>query len=600
MLETIIGYKIPFHTIPKQTHVPPSSNFSDLENFQIMECISKLLSIKAISIVHNCENQFISSIFIVPKSDGTGRFILNLKHLNEFVNSPKFKMEDHRVAQRLINTGDYLAKIDLKDAYYLLPVATDHRKYLRFKHKEVLYQFNCLPFGLSSAPRIFTKLLRPVAAKLRSQGYRSVIYLDDFLLIGDTSHECQVNITETKALLTRLGWKINEAKSSREPCPVIEFLGYIFNTVDRTISLPRRKVDIITRMIQSLYSLDNVKTIDLAKLIGNLIAATPAVSYSLLYTRELECIKQKAVAISDYDGSCTLSTQAKSDLDWWLNSLSSPRNFMISDSFDYEMSTDSSLTGWGCCFNGVSANGSWTVQESQHHINTLEIMAILYSLMTFFRSKKDITILLRVDSTTAIAYINKYGGCRSSINHTKAREIWEWCQNRNLRLRATYIHTSCNVEADKASRSLANETDFSLDLNSFDRIKRRLGNPTIDLFASYLTKKCSRYASWFPDPNCCLVDAFSFTWNEFFYAFPPFSLIARVMRKIVDDGGYGIIIVPFWPSQAWYPLLQKLTLKSIILGKGTFKLSDPFSCRKHPLQDSLSLVAALVSGKKAA
>lgn len=585
--------------MPNQTQEPSSSEFSDLENSQIRQCISKLLRIHAISVVEKCENQFLSSIFIVPKSDGTGRFILNLKSLNEFVDSPKFKMEDHRVAQRLINTGDYLAKIDLKDAYYLIPIATDHRKYLRFKHQGMLYQFNCLPFGLSSAPRIFTKVLRPVAAKLRSNGHRSVIYLDDFLLIGNTFNECNENIIETKKLLTTLGWKINSEKSSSKPCQVIEYLGFIFNTVDRTISLPDRKVDQIIKMINSLSSHDKVKTIDLAKLIGNLIAATPAIPYSLLYTRELECNKQTALTFSDYDGNSQLSFQSKLDLEWWLKALSSPKNLMISDHYDYEMSTDSSLTGWGCYFNGLSAKGSWTVQECQYHINTLEIMAILYSLMTFFKSMKDVAILLRVDSTTAIAYINKFGGCRSSINHTKAREIWEWCQDRNIRIRATYIHTSCNVEADKASRSLANETDFSIDLNSFEKIKTFLGNPAIDLFASYLTKKCSRYVSWFPDPDSSFVDAFSLRWNEFFYAFPPFSLIARVIRKIVDDEGYGIIIVPCWPSQAWYPLLKQLTIKSFMLGKGTFKLSFPFSCRKHPLQESLSLVAALVSGKKA-
>ena len=88
--------------------------------------------------------------------------ILNLKLFNEFVQYHHFKMDTLESAIRMMKPGCYMASINLKDAYYSVPVATEHQKYLKFLFNGTLYQYTCLPNGLSSAPRIFTKLLKPV------------------------------------------------------------------------------------------------------------------------------------------------------------------------------------------------------------------------------------------------------------------------------------------------------------------------------------------------------------------------------------------------------------------------------------------------------
>ena len=70
----------------------------------------------------------------------------------------------------LLREADWMASIDLKDAYLSIAIWEEHRKYLRFLWENTMYEFQCLPFGLSSAPRVFTKLLKPVLARLRHQG----------------------------------------------------------------------------------------------------------------------------------------------------------------------------------------------------------------------------------------------------------------------------------------------------------------------------------------------------------------------------------------------------------------------------------------------
>ena len=114
---------------------------------------------------------------LVEKGQGTGEFrpVINLKVLNRFLPKKKFKLEGLHTARSLLRKGDYMMKLDLKDAYYVVPIHPESRKYLRFRFKGTTYEFRCLPFGLSLALRVFTRILHPIVAKLRSEGIRTVI-----------------------------------------------------------------------------------------------------------------------------------------------------------------------------------------------------------------------------------------------------------------------------------------------------------------------------------------------------------------------------------------------------------------------------------------
>ncbi|XP_068993243.1 uncharacterized protein [Neodiprion pinetum] len=79
------------------------------------------------------------------------------------------------------------------------------------------------------------------------------------------------------------------------------------------------------------------------------------------------------------------------------------------------------------------------------------------------------------------------------------------------------------------------------------------------MFASNVNAKCRKFVSWHRDPEACAVDAFNIPWtNLYFDAFPPFAVILRTIRKIIAKKANGVLVVPFWPTQPWYPLFQKL------------------------------------------
>jgi hypothetical protein len=89
--------------------------------------------------------------------------------------------------------------------------------------------------------------------------------------------------------------------------------------------------------------------------------------------------------------------------------------------------------------------------------------------------------------------------------------------------------------------------------------------PNIDLFASSRSCQIPKFISWFPDISCSAVDAFTVKWSDGFYAFPPFNLVGRVIRKIFYDNASGIVVVPQWPNQPWFPYYMQMAGSVILL-----------------------------------
>lgn len=579
-----------------QLEEPSNPPFSKKE---MATAISKLQSLGAISQCVDCADQFISPIFLIPKSDGSQRFILNLKKLNKFITKQHFKMEDIRTATKLIFKKAFMCSIDLKEAYFLVPIHTDYKKYLRFRLDDKLFEFNCLPFGLSSAPFVFTKLLKPVLTELRRQGHTIVAYLDDLLCINNNYWSCLSTANSVIDILEKLGFVINYEKSVLIPSKHCRYLGMIINTSEMILELPREKRDKISVMLNTLSKKSQISIRDFAKFLGTLTAACPAVAYGWTYTKIFERDKYLALLkYEDYDTKMHIGRHLQTDFQWWARNIQNTFNPIRTGNFEIEIFTDASLTGWGSVCNDEVARGHWSATESKNHINYLELLAAYLGLKSFCESLSNTEILLRIDNTTAIAYINKMGGIQFPHLNQIAREIWQWCEARNLYIFASYIKSKENVEADKASRHSNIDTEWDLNGKCFQKLLNKFGQPKIDLFASRLNKKCNMYVSWKRDPEAFDIDAFTLRWNQYyFYAFPPFAIILKCLRKIINDKATGIFIAPHWPCQPWYPLFTSMVVSEIIyFNPDKNLLLSP--CREcHPLWPSLTLVCAVLSGK---
>ena len=102
----------------------------------------------------------------------------------------------------------------------------------------MLYEFLVLPFGLCTAPFVFTKLTKPVAAFLRTMGIHIIFYLDDILVIGSSEVECRLNVEMTLKVLREAGFVINLKKSHLIPSQQFKYLGLNWDSTQAQISLP--------------------------------------------------------------------------------------------------------------------------------------------------------------------------------------------------------------------------------------------------------------------------------------------------------------------------------------------------------------------------
>ncbi|KMQ87633.1 reverse transcriptase and recombinase [Lasius niger] len=337
----------------------------------------------------------------------------------------------------------------------------------------------------SVAPWLYTKIMKPVINVLRERGLLAVVYLDDWLCFGKTKEKCAENIEVTKQTLESLGF-----------------------------------------------------------LVGRITAACPAVQYGWLYINGLERIKYLALLKNndDYERQMKIPSFLSADLDWWEGNIKNSINPIKQQKFELEIFSDVSTTGCGAACNGEVTYGAWDQTKRTQHINYLELKAAFFGLTCFAADKQNCEILLRIDNITAVSYINRMGGMKYPKLNAITRKIWQWCEERKLWLFASYIASKENVEADWASRIVNIDTEWELAPWAFQNIISRWSYPKIDLFASRINKKYTRFCSWHHDPEAFCVDVFTLEWTNYkFYAFPPFSLILRVLRKIQQDQAQALV-----------------------------------------------------------
>ena len=457
ILQTVSGYDLGFETTPHQVNLPKFPKFSERETALIESEIKNLISKGAVTEVSPCDNEFISTVFLVPRKTGDFRPVVNLKPLNQFVEKIHFKRKNIRMALNYISPGDFMVSIDLKDAYFSVPVFHPHRKYLRFLWNFKRYEFTCLPFGYSFAPRVFTKIFKPVLAHFRFLGFRVIIFIDDLILIASSYYERLQQLEVLKQTLCELGFTVSVEESQLVPINEILYLGFIINSIAMRLQLPAVELEKIVSACKALL-------------------AKPQPS----------------------------------------------------------------------------------VRDNSRSIH----------------------VRLAVDNSTAVAYINM-GGVRSPLLDSLSRSMWEWCKLRGIFISAQHIPRKVNYQADTLSREISSNLEWSINGEVFQEIISQTFIPEIDLFAPRLNAKTAKFISWHPQPGALAIDVFSLSWaNMNCYAFPPFSLLPRVLPKIRLDKAVVLLIAPVWPTQSWYPLLTQTELgrldviRKTLLNKGFFKASS--------------------------
>lgn len=287
---------------------------------------------------------FVSPMFVVTKADGSWRPDINLKCLNKHILARHFKTESIRTARGLLHKGDWMIKLDLKDAYLSVPLYHHHRKFVAFRWRDQLWRFTSLPFGLSSAPYIFTKLMKPVVAILRKLGIRVILYM---LIMAPTKEEVRKHLATALELLIALGFVINTKKSVTRPDQVMEFLRFVLDSKRMSISLLIQKLRSLQKTASRLKRQGTGSVRQLAQLLGMMVAAHPAILPAPLHFIYLE--RERTAALKRglvYETQVEVNHNMETDLIWWIEETGKYNGRPITH-WDLTMETDASKSGWG-------------------------------------------------------------------------------------------------------------------------------------------------------------------------------------------------------------------------------------------------------------
>ena len=403
-----IGSKAPLSRTP--LFFPPPQDPLALLALELE--VQGLLAKGAVEVVQNPSSPgFYGRLFVVPKSSGGWRPVLDLSVLNLYLRQCRFKMETASSVRDAIRPADWAVSVDLKDAYFHVLIHKSDRKYLRFAWQGQVYQFIAVPFGLAPAPWLFTKITRELCRVVRGWGIRLRVYLDDWLLLATSEVLCRQQMRLMLEKCQELGFILNVEKSDLTPCQEFIYLGMKFNTLTWTVSpSPQR----IARLQETLFHIISLKVAPmklLASLLGSMESMALLIPLGRLHKRGVQRLFMESADFQNWSQVIHLDHRFHSAVAQWRDlawlsqgvpiTLSPPQEFLY---------TDASQRGWGAHMGSLTASGLWSPEMSLLHINHLELEAVFMALKQFEQALIDRHVLLNTDNTTVACYLNKQGG----------------------------------------------------------------------------------------------------------------------------------------------------------------------------------------------
>jgi hypothetical protein len=607
VISIILGARIPFTSEPVQSREPRPCVFNEVETREVRKMVQDLLDMDAVVRVEPSSDQFVSQLFLVTNKDLTKRAILNVKQINEkFLPRQHFKMETLQSILPLIRRFDWFGSWDLRKGYFNIAVHPDHQRFFCFDFEGQRYQFKCLVMGLSLAPLFFSRIMSVLVQVARRWGIRVSIYLDDSLTRGSTYQETLRDHQCFGTLLQMAGFLLHENKSVKLPVQRIEHLGFIIDSCSMMLEVPENKEQkirlAVKNLIRDIQTRKRVSIRRVARVIGLLVSVMPAVLYGRVHYRSLERAKIAALGgTGNFERRCRWPKWCLTDLKWWRDLSPGWACSFESRIPSIVIITDASLEGWGAIWGESEIFGPWE-SDSEDRIDELELLAILYAVQCWAEEwERGSTIQLWCDNQVAVAYIKNMGGRVDRLDRI-AKLIWSELESRELFMIPSYVNTSENP-ADALTRGITSKKhllDCEVQLNPsvFEwLIRQGPFCPEVDWFATSVNAQLPRFYAWKNDPSAEGIDAFDFSWaNSLGYIFPPFILIPRIVRKVIEDKAWVLLIHPDWPGALWAPDLRRLEKFSIKLPSSADLLRYPNQpSLRHPMRD-LRLVASWLDG----
>ena len=366
------GYAIPFITFPHNAFF--DNNHSALMHADfVLEAIHELIlsgSVVQVSSPPHVVNPLSVSI----QSCGKKRLILHLRHVNKHIWKEKFKFEDIRNACVYLPFDHFMFKFDLKSGYHHIDILQEHQAILGFSWVvngvRKFSVFTVLHFGLSSAPYIFTKVVRVLVRYWRSHAVRitELVYLDDGLGSACDFARCEAASLFVKTSLQLSGFLPNDSKSIWQPTSCLVWLGYGIDLAIHTISIPSVRIRVV-QVIDSIRSQYPSTARKLAQLVGKIISMGFVFgNITRIMTRysHFDILRSPT-----WDEKISLSFSTLNEVCFWKENipfLNSRRLLSIQCHYTLVCYSDGSSTGCASYmldFHNTISHKLWSVDEAQ-------------------------------------------------------------------------------------------------------------------------------------------------------------------------------------------------------------------------------------------
>ncbi|XP_065435882.1 uncharacterized protein LOC135979940 [Chrysemys picta bellii] len=324
-----------------------------------------------------------------------------------------------------------------------------------------------------------------VAAFLRKRRMRVFPYLDDWLLAGRSEAEVRSHVTLALQMFGRLGLLVNVPKSTLAPTQRLDFIGAVLDSVTARASLPESRFLTIQRAVSSVQKFP-MTTASCMQLLGHMAACTHVVRHARLRLRPLQLWFTQTYRPNrdPLDLVVTIPDRVFGSLRWWLDQQQICEGIpFTAPQPTLTLVTDASDLGWGAHLGELRTQGLWSREDRLLHINLKELRAVRLACQTFHTTIEGHSVAVLTDNTTAMFYINKQGGSRSSPLCREALQLWEFCIAHAIHLIATYLLGIQNGLADRLSQSYQMH-EWALRRDVLHSIFRRWGFPRVDLFAT--------------------------------------------------------------------------------------------------------------------
>lgn len=573
--------------------------------------------------------RYVSKAFLVPKPglDANGnpkfRFVFDLRHLNTHLRKQTCRFETLKKLSTMARQGDFMFSLDLQDGFHCIGIHPEHRQYLTVDIAGFgIYQFAVLPFGLTSSPYVFTKLMRTFVRALRAPdaflppsnnnirsaaaftrrglrhlepmgrhfqrsstspprkgqprvlddlrhrfktlmrlGLRVLPYMDDFAIFCRTLEEALEAREYVLCVLDLLGLRRNPNKGVWDPAQVAEHLGLGINTKEGVFFVAPERLHKLRTASQTIMGRAhrNQGLVPRRQLAGFTGLAQSLYLAIPLARHYLRSIHDViSSGNNSWTGCVRLSKQAWQDLDWFAQ---------LEHKFSKRNIWRSPYTSVLYCDASELAWGGllngkpargFWRPHQKRHHITILEAKAFRFVYETFRQELKGHTIRLWEDNQAVVAILKSWTSKSPELMKELRKLRALFDEDNSSVDPHYIRSEHNP-ADLFTR-LEDRGDWRLSPAVFRQLDSQWGPHTVDRFATANNFQLARFNSAWADPASEGVDAFAQrNWTtEHNYCNPPWELLDRLAQLLRESQASATVVAPHWPAQAWYQALSSL------------------------------------------